>query len=195
MYENASTRPCVPSRFPIVDDEYMEYVDVLLSVVEHDPSRPYVIIEAGAGYGTWTVRSIMALRQLHGAQAKYVAVAVEPGTVHMLHEHCVANGVNCTIVNAYIPRDSSAMGGIRDDGLWANRDPHTVPPRREDEIQLSKLFESIEPPVIDYLDLDIQRAELEALTEPGLLEVLNRRLQRVHIETHGTSLARSSQSL
>jgi hypothetical protein len=70
-----------------------------------------------------------------------------------------------------------------------------VPPRREDEIQLSKLFESIEPPVIDYLDLDIQRAELEALTEPGLLEVLNRRLQRVHIETHGTSLARSSQSL
>ena len=81
------------------------------------------------------------------------------------------------------------MGGIRIDGSWGNADPDMVPGRREDEIPLSKLFESIEPPVIDYLDLDIQRAELEVLTEPGLLEVLNRRLQRVHIETHGTSLA------
>ena len=104
-YERGGSDPnsrCIPGPPPVDDDEYIEFVHVLLSIVDHDPARPYVMLELGAGYGVWTVRSIAALRQLRGADVAYVAVPVE-----RLREQCAANDVNCTIVNAFVPRDLS----------------------------------------------------------------------------------------
>jgi hypothetical protein len=48
--------------WPVVSEEYFEYIDVLASVHEYateqlqggrSPSRPYVFVELGAGYGHW----------------------------------------------------------------------------------------------------------------------------------------------
>ncbi len=56
--------------FPVVDDEYAEFIDVLHAVVEygggglsrsgggHEPQRPFVIVELGARYATWAVRGV-----------------------------------------------------------------------------------------------------------------------------------------
>ena len=49
---------------------------------------------------------------------------------------------------------------------------------------LSELLARVEPDVIDYLDLDIQLAEVMALTEPGVMTILHARLKRIHAETH-----------
>lgn len=49
---------------------------------------------------------------------------------------------------------------------------------------ISKLLSEIEPEIIDYIDLDIQEAELDGLTEPGLMPVLKARVKRIHIGTH-----------
>ena len=61
-----ATGECMPGLFPIIDDEYAEFVDVLTAVTEHDPKLPFVIVELGARYATWAVRGVQAARQRWG---------------------------------------------------------------------------------------------------------------------------------
>ena len=130
---------CVQGFFPPVDDEYVEYADALQSVAEHDPSLPYVVVELGARYGTWAVRCVKALQQLHpGAQYVAYMVESEDHSAETCRQHCLNNDVECSVVLA-----SVGMG--------------------EDEVPISTLLGDIEPEIIDYLDLDIQGHEMNAL--------------------------------
>ncbi len=91
----------------VVDDEYHEFVDVLLSVVEYAEAdavlRPYVMIELGARYGAWAVRSVKALQQLIPA-ASYITVVVEGNirSQQAARRHCAYNGVRCEFKDAYV---------------------------------------------------------------------------------------------
>ena len=103
---------CVPGFFPVVDDEYHEFVDVLLSVVEYAEyaaARPYVMVELGARYGTWAVRSVKALQQLNPA-ANFIAVVVEGDyrSQQAARRHCAYNGVRCTFHDAFVHGEDEA---------------------------------------------------------------------------------------
>ena len=155
---------CVQGFFPPVDDEYIEYADALQSVIEHDPSLPYVVVELGARYGTWAVRCVKALQQIRPG-AEYVAYMVEneEHSAETCRRHCRHNDVLCSVVLA-----SVGMGN--------------------DELPISTILWDIAPEVIDYLDLDIQGYELGALQEPGLMELLGKRVRRIHVGTHSNRI-------
>ena len=151
---------CVQGFFPPVDDEYIEYADALQSLLEHDPSLPYVVVELGARYGTWAVRCVKALQQIHPG-AEYVAYMVEneERSAETCRRHCRDNDVLCSVVLA-------SVGVV------------------EEELPISTILGDIEPEIIDYLDLDIQGHELGALKENGLMEQLGKRVRRIHVGTH-----------
>ena len=151
---------CVQGFFPPVDDEYIEYADALQSVIEHDPSLPYVVVELGARYGTWAVRCVKALQQIRPG-AEYVAymVEIEDHSAETCRRHCRDNDVFCTVVLAPVGTGNG-------------------------ELPISTILENIETEIIDYLDLDIQGYELDALQEPGLMELLRKRVRRIHVGTH-----------
>ena len=52
--------------WPVVGEEYFEYIDVLTSIVEHRryySNKKFTFVEIGAGYGHWTITAAKALSQ------------------------------------------------------------------------------------------------------------------------------------
>jgi len=75
----------VRTSWPVISEEYFEYVDVLTSVSEYikevgnAPTRPYTFIELGAGYGHWTLAAHAALKQRYSTRTpahRYLMVDV-----------------------------------------------------------------------------------------------------------------------
>ena len=81
--------------YPPVNEDYLEWVDLLESVVEARDS--YTMVELGAGFGRWVVRAAFAVEQVH-AQIQYrlVAVEAEPLTYRWMQMHFEENGVDAT---------------------------------------------------------------------------------------------------
>jgi hypothetical protein len=160
---------CIRGIFPPVDEEYIEYAHALQSVLEYKPPRPYVIVELGARYGTWAVRCIKALQQLcpGAAHLAYLVDWMENSAARC-REHCLANGVKCRIITGGI--------GISDSAFI-------------DALSIRVVLDDIQHHIIDFLDLDIQGAELPALaSEDGVMQQLVQRVRRVHIGTHSPEI-------
>lgn len=79
--------------YPVFDEEYFEWIDLLESVL--DARRSYTMIELGAGFGRWVVRAAHAV-QRHDQEMPYrlVAVEAEPTVFEWMHLHFAANGLD-----------------------------------------------------------------------------------------------------
>jgi FkbM family methyltransferase len=77
---------------PAFDEEYFEWIDLLESVVEARDS--YTMIELGAGYGRWSVRSGLAMQQYGRIPIHLVAVEAEPVHFEWLKDHFRTNGID-----------------------------------------------------------------------------------------------------
>lgn len=90
------TRPVASvweTSYPPVNEDYLEWIDLLESVVAARGS--YTMVELGAGFGRWVVRAAFALKQFNG-QLPYrlVAVEAEPVTFKWMGQHFQDNGVD-----------------------------------------------------------------------------------------------------
>src|SRR4051794_30004732 len=94
-----SASPEVPARdvvgaFPPLDEEYLEWIDILEAA--EAATDHFVMLELGAGYGRWLVNAAVAYRLLHNGDRLLVGVEAEPSHYAWLEQHCDDNGVGET---------------------------------------------------------------------------------------------------
>jgi FkbM family methyltransferase len=83
----------VENRYPEFDEEYFEWIDLCEAVAEAEDS--FTMIELGAGFGRWSVRAALAMRQIHSQMPyRLIAVEAEPVTFGWMRQHFLDNGVD-----------------------------------------------------------------------------------------------------
>jgi FkbM family methyltransferase len=181
-----SRMPRIKGFLPPVDDEYPEYIDMLSSIAR-SRGKHYIIVEFGASYGTWGVRAIAALRRLY-PQATYHMIAVESSQhrYKQMLQHAKANNIhNCTLLHGYITgsRERAELGeGGK--GVARSRSPYAV--GEPQPLTLTEVLADHHD--VDYIDFDIQGAELDVFTEAESLKTLSDKVRAVHVGTHSPSI-------
>lgn len=177
--------------------EFTEW-QALFDAIE-DATHRLTMVEVGAGLGRWTVNAALALRQ-YRPEIKHRLIAIEPEPTHYrwLKQHVRNNGLRrwssagtCKLIQAAVSRegghDRFFFGNPRE---WYGQ--ALVRPENEGAdapitevrtLTLSSLLPALD--CVDLVDLDIQGAELEVLTEaaPALANV-----RRIHVETHSAEI-------
>ena len=83
----------VQTEYPVFDNKYFEWIDLLESVEEAESE--FIMIELGAGYGKWLVRAALALRQRKPAINPYlIGVEAEPTHFEWVKLHFSDNGLD-----------------------------------------------------------------------------------------------------
>jgi FkbM family methyltransferase len=157
------------------------------------------MMELGAGFGRFTVNAAAALRQYRpGLKYRFIAVEAEPTHCRWMKQHTRANGLHrwsragtCTLIRAAVsreagresfffgnPREWYGQGLVRPENEGAS-----APVTQVRTVTLSSLLAPLDR--VDLLDIDIQGAELEVLTEAA--SALGR-VRRIHVETHSTAI-------
>jgi FkbM family methyltransferase len=79
--------------YPMVNEEYLEWIDVLESVVAARGS--FTMIDLGAGFGRWSVRAACALKQYNGKlPCRLIAVEAEPVVFKWMDRHFEDNHID-----------------------------------------------------------------------------------------------------
>ena len=195
--------------YPPIDEEFFEWVDVLQAVhAAHQSRQPhFTMIELGAGWGRWLLRAHAALRSLKSQTvAHLVAVEAEPEHFAFLLDHLQDNGVDPTNHRLHQAAVDTTPGvapffvGAGD--RWygqALAGPHVgpveaFPEAAVQDVSAVTLAELLEPhDRVDLIDLDVQGAEADVLASAQTL--VDQRVARVHIGTHGESIEADCRSL
>jgi FkbM family methyltransferase len=198
---------------PPVDNEYLEWVDLLDAV--HTARDRFVMMELGAGFGKWGTRGALAARQRGIADIQIVFVEAEPTHANWIREAVALNGIEqqCRIVEAAVSygRDTVAfaIGGLGSNATnWYGQ---FVPTTFAADIATDKVYggrpvflaqngyEVIRVPatkvqavapqgMIDLIDMDLQEVELDFVrNEMGWIQT---HVRRLHIETHRNAIAK-----
>ena len=164
---------------PIVDEEYLEWVDMLSSVAHFHRFCPqgavFTAVELGARYGTWIARAGSAVRNLRPSAAlKLVGVEADKLYFSWMKEHFRNNNFTAygDLRMVAVGKSQGSMDFVYDEASEAHRIPVDT---------LHSMLRSLGR--IDYLDLDIQGIEYEVFTDEAL-ELLSSRARFVHIGTH-----------
>jgi FkbM family methyltransferase len=177
--------------------EAFEWMALLDAIAE--ATTDFTMLELGAGFGRWTVRAAAAVRR-YRADLTYRLVAVEAEPTHFewLRLHTSDNNLGlgssagtCKLVNAAVSRqlgeDSFYVGNaagwygqalLRPENVGADAPTEPVP-----TVTLSSLIDPLDR--VDLIDVDIQGAELEVLTEAA---ASLGRVRRVYVETHSEAI-------
>ncbi len=187
------------SDFPPFDEEIFEWSD-LIAAVRAARDR-FVMVELGAGWGKWLMRSVGVMRGLgKGIPFHLIGVEADPTHFEFLKEHFHDNGVNPAahmLINAAVSKDDGyvpfATGHARD---WygqcivdrpldfASYGLDEVKVVTTPAISLRMLLRDVER--VDLIDMDIQGAEFYVVA--AAIDVLNAKVRRMHIETHAKSI-------
>lgn len=170
----------------------------MLDAIEEASGR-FTMLELGAGFGRWTVNAAAALRRYRPElKYRFVAVEAEPTHYRWLKQHTRANALHrwsragtCKVLQAAVSRqpgrDRFFFGNPKD---WYGQtlvrpenETADAPITEVRTVTLSSLLRRLDR--VDLIDIDIQGAELEVLTEaaPSLGHV-----RRIHVETHFTEI-------
>jgi FkbM family methyltransferase len=200
--------------YPAFDEEYLEWIDLLESVVAARDS--YTMVELGAGYGRWAVRAAAAIRHVGAIPFQLIAVEADPVHFDWLRMHFEDNGLDPgqhLLIQAAV---GSAPGSA---SLWIGTEEHHTPslwygqmirPQQKEKVMKGTTYggyqvhrdkrgwKSISVPQVDLqsilkdcrrvdlMDLDVQHQELNALS-PAIGE-LNAKVKRIHIGTHSSEI-------
>lgn len=96
---------------PLVSEEYFEWIDILMSVIDAKDDK-YTVVELGAGYGRWAAIAMLAARMKGIKQANAILVEAEPQHVLWLHEHMSNNGISAESYQVIDAAISDAPGKI-----------------------------------------------------------------------------------
>lgn len=164
--------------YPDFNEEYLEWVDILESVVEAKGS--YKMIELGAGWGRWASRAHAALKQMHpDIPGQFIAVEAEPTHFQWLKEHFRTNEVQYgRMVKAAVDVEPGRVGfHTGDPAEWYGQCIGGDTEVRAISIR-TILKASGE---IDLMDLDVQNHEYKILKAS---QDLLHNVKRIHIGTH-----------
>lgn len=199
-------------QYPAVDEEYLEWLDLLESV---DAAKErYVIAELGAGYGRWAVRAAKACEQ---RQVPYhlICVEAEPQHYAWLNEHLLDNNImpkkHTLIQRAVTDATGNVVqfyvqfkGFTPDEwyGQSVNTDRATgddggyycgLPVRKHLEGKGSIMVRTISiadaiagVDHVDLIDCDIQGLEFDAIRDS--IAAINSKVRRMHIATHSVEI-------
>jgi len=107
--------------YPPFNEEYFEWIDLLESVKE--ARDKFVMIELGAGYGTWLVRAALAVQRYHRV-LPFLLVGVEGEPTHFkwMRQHFHDNGLDPEehrLFNAAVSdQDGKVLFTVGTPGLW-----------------------------------------------------------------------------
>jgi FkbM family methyltransferase len=179
----------VETDYPIQDEEYFEWIDLLEAVAA--TKDHFTMLELGAGWGRWCTNAAFALKQLGGVPYTLVAVEAEPTHFQWLVEHVNGNGLdpgNLRLVRAAVARTDGKIGFHMGETKWGgpatwygqrNGGPEIV-----DAVSLNTLLKPLQ--TVDLVDIDVQGAELEVLE--GGVEELDKKVKRLHVATHSVRI-------
>lgn len=169
--------------YPPFDEEYFEWIDLLEALA--GAKDRFVLMELGAGWGRWTARGAAAAQQL-GVPYTLVAAEAEPTHFDWLIQNLKENAVrmeDCRLIRAAVTDKDGTVGFHVGDpaGSYGQSvgGPVEVP-----AISLASLLESFG--LVDLIDMDIQGAEMEVLE--AAVFPLQKKVKRVHVETHSRQL-------
>lgn len=157
--------------------DHQEWGGLLRAAIDARQTGRFVVVELGAGWGPW-VSAGARLAVLLGLEPALTAVEADAGHLDFLRSHFADNDLpieRCRLVQA-------AAGAA--DGTAARRD-------RVDGAMLEVPCISLETLLadesrIDLLHSDIQGSELEIMA--AAIDVLNAKVRRIVIGTHGRSI-------
>ena len=176
--------------YPGLDEEYVEWIDVLETAVA--ATQSFTMIELGAGYGRWLVRAALAVKRYHrDLPIKLIGVEAEPSHFQWLKHHLRDNGIDPDehelIEAAVDEQDGEVLFYVGKPDEWYGQAIATHANAASESIQkvravrLSGILSSLDS--VDLIDLDVQGAEFVVLR--SAMDALNEKVERVHIGTHG----------
>jgi FkbM family methyltransferase len=184
------------TEYPPFDEEYFEWIDLLEAVASAE--NCFTMMELGAGFGPWTARAAAALRQAGNLPYTLVGVEAEPTHFQWMIQHLRDNFVDPTGLRLVRAAVSAASGKV---GFYVGETQYGKPdnwygqciggPHMVDAVDLNSLLEPLD--VVDLIDIDVQGAELEVLEAASRL--LDEKVKRVHIGTHGAKIEDGLHSL
>jgi FkbM family methyltransferase len=193
-------------RYPLRNSEdYFEWID-LLTAIDRAEER-FTMMEIGAGYGRWIANGAVALRQLDPArplQGRFIALEASRKRFGFLKRNCAENKIDprqCELHRVACTADGQPVIMKCDDDYGASviknndilrseafRNAETVEARDQAGKRLliekvpSVTLQSLLIEDIDFLDMDIQGAELDVLRSN--MALLTRKVKLAHIATH-----------
>lgn len=190
---------CEPA-LPGADEEFFEWIALLESIME--AKSTFTMIELGAGFGRWIGRAACAIRRRRAElKMQLIGVEAEPTHFRYMQQHLINNKIDlacCTLVQAAVSGSSKpvhfTVGHAADwygqaivepgqgFGYWPEA---TVVP--VDSVTISQLTSSIER--IDFLDMDIQGAELDCVAQS--INSLKQKVRRLYVATHSPEIHRN----
>jgi FkbM family methyltransferase len=198
---SATERRHVWPPYPAVDEEYVEWVDLLTAATS--TSGVFTMVELGAGYGRWLVSGGVAARTL-GLPYRLIGVEAEPTHFKWMEQHLYDNGLtgdSITLHHAAVAaKDGPIAFYVGDAQGWYGQEiaePGLVELlvrrllSRRSKRTLTTVWamslETVLKPVecADLVDLDIQGAEADVL-EAGA-RALDAKVKRVHVGTHSSA--------
>jgi FkbM family methyltransferase len=178
------------TEYPAFDEEYFEWIDLLESVM--GAKERFTMMELGAGWGRWTARGAAAARQ-RGIGCSLVAVEAEPTHFAWMVENLRDNGVrleDCSLLRAAVTGADGSVGFHVGDAASSYGQCIGGPVAVASK-SLATLLENHD--LVDLIDMDVQGAELEILAAG--VAPLQKKVRRVHVETHSRRLHREIQEL
>jgi FkbM family methyltransferase len=195
IWYNGPPRPALPPHvrpLPPFNEEYFEIVDILESV-EAARGR-YVMMELGAGFGRWGFRAALAAKRRGIEDIHIVLVEGLPKHVRWIGEAREINGlqdVKTTVIPkaiAYTGQPVEFLTESEHNPEWwfgqciafegATKSGYSS--TMVDTVTMEEVCAGLDR--IDLVDMDLQRAERELIANS--MDVLNAKVQRVHIGTH-----------
>jgi FkbM family methyltransferase len=187
------------SDYPPLDEEIFEWSDLIAAVQE--ARERFVMVELGAGWGRWLIRSVGVMRRLgRSIPFQLIGVEAEPTHFKFLYEHFHDNDVDPAahmLINAAVSKDDGHVAFAT--GHARERYGQCIVDRPIDfasygwtevkivttsAISLQTLLGNIER--VDLIDMDIQGAEFYVVA--AAIDVVNAKVRRMHIETHSKGI-------
>jgi len=184
---------------PPFDEEYIEWLAVAEAVAS--ARGRFVMVELGAGWGRWLLNAATLARRRGDLSLQFIAIEAEPRHYRWLLKHFERNGLRAEdhdLIRAavtgqagpgpvpfYVGRAVDWWGqclvipgqGLKEVSPRVRRGIHI---KQVPSITLSDLL--VRYPQVDYIDCDIQGAELEVFAAAAA--EVDRRVRSVFIETH-----------
>lgn len=203
---------------PPLGQNFVEWLDLLESVFAARENDEYLFVELGAGYGRWSARALAAADRLRIPRSRAILVEGEPQHAAWARQHLTLNGFSAErfdLVEAAVgPKAGREKFIVVSPDRLTNRDWYGQAVAADAHLAISdtrcgdylgrplfldatgwgaievpcRTLADVLPPkaVVDLLDMDIQGAE--AAVVESSLDLLDRRVRRVHIGTHSQAI-------
>ena len=178
--------------YPMVGEQYFEWVFVAETAWECRHRNSFTMIELGAGYGTWLLRAHHSFRQLSDRPVYLIGVEGDVHHYQWMREHFLNNRIDPDqhhLINACVSDSEGMMAFMDSDNPDAE---YGLKGLREDD---QHKFLEDEKPGHTFVDDSGQRYRtIRAITLNRLLEDLDR-VDLIHMDIEGYEFRVVSQSI